>query len=87
MISLLVSFTLTPMLASKLIGKAAGTGRRGEGSTASRLGYGGCGWSLAHRGVMVAGALLTVGSLFSSPRQGAGASGRPEKFPGGHPGA
>ncbi|MEK6814627.1 MAG: efflux RND transporter permease subunit [Nitrospirota bacterium] len=67
MISLLVSFTLTPMLASKLIRKGGGHGASKEGGFYRAIDsvYGRMlRWSLAHRAVMVAGALLTVGSLF-----------------------
>ena len=64
MISLLVSFTLTPMLASKLVRAGHSASKEGRFYRAIDGVYGRMlGWSLAHRGVMVAAALLAVGSL------------------------
>ena len=66
-VSLLVSFTLTPMLSSRFLRtKAAGhSGKEGRIYQAVDRGYGAClRWSLAHRWVIVALALATTLSIW-----------------------
>src|SRR3989454_9718456 len=66
LVSMLVSFTLTPMLSSRML-KPGGEGAGGHGSKESRLrpgteGHYGrlLGWSLANRGTVMAGAAPTL---------------------------
>ena len=69
LVSLLVSFTLTPMMSARLFRREASTG----GHAASRAGFyrhidrgysGALGWALRHRSLVVVVGLLVIGSAY-----------------------